>query len=131
MLCDDGEIELNTPRDRENTFESQLIKKYQTRITQMDRQILSLYAKDMTSREIVATFKEMYDADICKRLVRTVLIFTESSDQLSRAADRVPGFPVLMRQLKSRLSLIPFSRAICATQAPGCSDCSTKAILNS
>ncbi len=36
VLCDDGEIELNTPRDRENTFEPQLIKKHQTRITQMD-----------------------------------------------------------------------------------------------
>ncbi len=32
-------------------------------------------------------------ADIRKRLVRTVLIFTESSDQLSRATDRVPGLP--------------------------------------
>lgn len=63
LLCDDGEIELNTPRDRENTFEPQLIKKNQTRITQMDSQILSLYAKGMTTREIVATFKEMYDAD--------------------------------------------------------------------
>ncbi len=39
LLCDDGEIELNTPRDRENTFEPQLIKKNQTRITQMDSQI--------------------------------------------------------------------------------------------
>ncbi len=32
LLCDDGEIELNTPRDRENTFEPQLIKKHQMRI---------------------------------------------------------------------------------------------------
>lgn len=36
VLYDDGEIELNTPRDRENIFEPQLIKKHQTRITQMD-----------------------------------------------------------------------------------------------
>ncbi|CCT00049.1 transposase for insertion sequence element isrm3 [Salmonella enterica subsp. enterica serovar Agona str. 22.H.04] len=64
VLCDDGEIELNTPRDRENTFEPQLLKKHQTRITQMDSQILSLCAKGMTTREIVATFKEMYDADV-------------------------------------------------------------------
>lgn len=35
-ICDDGEFELNTPRDHENTFELQLIKKHQTRITQMD-----------------------------------------------------------------------------------------------
>jgi len=47
----DGEIGLNTPRDRENTFEPQLIKKNQTRITQVDNQILSLYAKGMTTRE--------------------------------------------------------------------------------
>ncbi|EBP6684620.1 IS256 family transposase [Salmonella enterica subsp. salamae] len=72
VLCDDGEIELNTPRDRENTFEPQLIKKHQTRITQMDRQILSLYAKGMTTREIVATFKEMYDADVSPTLISKV-----------------------------------------------------------
>jgi len=72
VLCDDGEIELNTPRDRENTFEPQLIKKHQTRITQMDSQILSLYAKGMTTREIVATFKEMYDADVSPTLVSKV-----------------------------------------------------------
>jgi putative transposase len=71
-LCDDGEPELNTPRDRENTFEPQLIKKHQTRITQMDSQILSLYAKGMTTREIVATFKEMYDADVSPALISKV-----------------------------------------------------------
>ncbi|HCJ7697351.1 TPA: IS256 family transposase [Citrobacter freundii] len=72
LLCDDGEIELNTPRDRENTFEPQLIKKHQMRITQMDGQILSLYAKGMTTREIVATFKEMYDADVSPTLISKV-----------------------------------------------------------
>ncbi|MEG1995847.1 MAG: IS256 family transposase [Bacilli bacterium] len=72
LLCDDGEIELNTPRDRENTFEPQLIKKNQTRITQMDSQILSLYAKGMTTREIVDTFKEMYDADVSPALISKV-----------------------------------------------------------
>ncbi|EFO2962687.1 IS256 family transposase [Escherichia coli] len=72
LLCDDGEIELNTPRDRENTFEPKLIKKHQMRITQMDGQILSLYAKGMTTREIVATFKEMYDADVSPTLISKV-----------------------------------------------------------
>lgn len=50
VLCDDGKIELNTPRDRENTFEPQLIKKHQTRITQMDSQILSLYPTPLPVR---------------------------------------------------------------------------------
>ncbi|MFB1461746.1 IS256 family transposase [Yersinia pestis] len=72
LLCDDGEIELSTPRDSENTFEPKLIKKNQTRITQMDSQILSLYAKGMTTREIVATFKEMYDADVSPTLISKV-----------------------------------------------------------
>ena len=72
LFTDDGEIELSTPRDRENTFEPQLIKKNQTRITQMDSQILSLYAKGMTTREIVSTFKEMYDADVSPTLISKV-----------------------------------------------------------
>lgn len=71
-MCNDGKIELNTPRDRENTFEPQLIKKNQTRIKQMDSQILSLYAKGMSTREIVATFKEMYDADVSPTLISKV-----------------------------------------------------------
>lgn len=72
LLCADSEIELNTPRDSENTFEPQLIKKNQTHITQMDNQILSLYAKGMTAREIVATFKEMHDADVSPTLISRV-----------------------------------------------------------
>lgn len=72
LFTDDGEIELNTPRDREGSFEPQLIKKNQTRITQMDSQILSLYAKGMTTRDIVATFKEMYDADVSPTLISKV-----------------------------------------------------------
>ena len=43
-----------------------------TRITQMDSQILSLYAKGMTTRDIVATFKEMYDADVSPTLISKV-----------------------------------------------------------
>lgn len=42
------------------------------RITQMDIQILSLYAKGITTREIVATFKEMYDADVSPTLISKV-----------------------------------------------------------
>lgn len=72
LLSDDGEFELQTPRDREGSFEPQLIKKHQTRITGMDSQILFLYAKGMTTREIVAVFKQMYDADISPALITKV-----------------------------------------------------------
>jgi len=67
-----GEVAIETPRDRNATFEPQLIKKNQTRITDFDSQILSLYAKGMTTRDIAATFKEMYDADVSHTLISKV-----------------------------------------------------------
>lgn len=72
LKTEDGQFELLTPRDRNGTFEPQLIKKHQTRLTSMDNKILSLYAKGMTTREIVATFKEMYDADVSPTLISKV-----------------------------------------------------------
>lgn len=68
----DGSLELKIPRDREGSFSPQLIKKHQTRITSMDEQILALYAKGMTNREIVHFFKEMYDADVSASLISRV-----------------------------------------------------------
>ena len=68
----EGQFELETPRDRQGSFEPKLVKKGQRRFTSMDDKILSLYAKGMTTREIVATFKEMYDADISPTLISRV-----------------------------------------------------------
>lgn len=72
VITGDGLLELRTPRDRDGTFEPQLVKKNQTRITGMDNQILSLYAKGMTTREIAAAFKELYDADVSPALISKV-----------------------------------------------------------
>ena len=72
LKTEEGQFELDTPRDRNSSFEPQLVKKRQTRFTSMDDKILSLYAKGMTTREIVATFKEMYDADVSATLISKV-----------------------------------------------------------
>ena len=72
LKTEDGEFELLTPRDRNGTFEPQLVKKHQTRLTSMDDKILSLYAKGMTTREIASIFKEMYDADVSPTLISKV-----------------------------------------------------------
>ena len=72
IITGDGPLELRTPRDRDGTFEPQRVKKNQPRITGMDNQILSLYAKGMTTREIAAAFKELYDADISPTLISKV-----------------------------------------------------------
>jgi putative transposase len=72
IRTEDGQVDLETPRDREGSFEPKLVKKNQTRFTSMDDKILYLYAKGMTTREIVDTFKEMYDADISPTLISRV-----------------------------------------------------------
>ena len=72
LKTEDGEFELDTPRDRDGSFEPKLVKKHQTRFQSMDDKILSLYAKGMTTREIVAAFKEMYDADVSPTLISKV-----------------------------------------------------------
>jgi len=72
LKTEDGQFDIAIPRDRHSEFEPQLVKKHQTRFTSMDDKILSLYAKGMTTREIVATFKEMYDADVSATLISKV-----------------------------------------------------------
>ena len=72
LIGDHGEIEITTPRDREGSFEPQIIGKRQTRLTQFDDQILTLYAKGMSTRDIVSTFKEMYGAEVSPTLISKV-----------------------------------------------------------
>ncbi|WP_345530740.1 IS256 family transposase, partial [Thalassotalea piscium] len=72
IRTEDGEVDLDAPRDRNSSFEPQLVKKNQTRFTSMDDKILYLYSKGMTTRDIVATFKEMYDADVSPALISRV-----------------------------------------------------------
>jgi transposase-like protein len=67
-----GEVTINTPRDRASTFEPQLISKGQTRITGMDEQILTLYAKGLSTRDISAAFMEMYGVEVSAGLVSKV-----------------------------------------------------------
>lgn len=69
---DHGTIEVSIPRDRDNSFTPELVKKGETRLTAMDDQILSLYAKGMSTRDIVDVFKEMYGADVSATLVSKV-----------------------------------------------------------
>lgn len=72
LQTEEGQFELDTPRDRAGSFEPQLVKKHQRRFTSMDDKILFLYAQGMTTREIVTTFKEMYDADVSAALISKV-----------------------------------------------------------
>ena len=72
LQTEDGQFEVDTPRDRAGSFEPQLVKKHQRRFTSMDDKILFLYAQGMTTREIVKIFKEMYGADVSATLISKV-----------------------------------------------------------
>jgi len=72
IRTEDGEVDLDAPHDRDSSLEPQLVKKNQTRFTSMDDKILYLYSKGMTTRDIVATFKEMYDAEVSATLISRI-----------------------------------------------------------
>jgi putative transposase len=95
LQTEDGTIELSAPRDRDGSFEPQLVKKHQRRFTSMSDKILSLYAKGMTTREIQATFKEMYDADVSPTLISKVTeaVIDEVIEWQSRPLDAI--YPIV------------------------------------
>lgn len=72
LKTEDGQFELDTQRVRDGSFEPKLVKKNQTCFTLMDDKILSLYARGMTTRDIVDSFKEMYNTDISSTLISKV-----------------------------------------------------------
>jgi putative transposase len=72
VLTDDGPLSLEVPRDRDGTFEPQLIPKHERRFTGFDDKIVALYARGLTVREIQAFLKEMYTIDVSPDLISTV-----------------------------------------------------------
>lgn len=95
LITDDGSFEVDVPRDREGSFEPQIVRKHQTRLTAMDDKIHCLYAKGMTTREIVASFKEMYDAEVSPTLISKVTnaVIEQVIEWQSRPLDAV--YPIV------------------------------------
>jgi len=69
---DFGELELETPRDRNSEFEPRMVKKHQTRWTGFDDKILSMYARGMSTRDIQAHLEEMYQVEVSPSLISEV-----------------------------------------------------------
>lgn len=95
ITTDSGEIDIDMPRDRNSSFKPSLIKKGQTRFTSFDDKILSLYARGMTTRDIVDAFKEMCDADVSATLISKVTndVLDEVIEWQNRPLDSV--YPVI------------------------------------
>ena len=69
---DFGEMPIEVPRDRQGSFEPQIVPKHQRRWNGFDERILSLYARGMTVREIQAHLQEMYGTEVSPSLISSV-----------------------------------------------------------
>lgn len=67
-----GDLQVETPRDREGTFEPQLVKKRQVRLAGMEEKILALYARGMTTRDIEGALVDLYGVTISHALIAQV-----------------------------------------------------------
>src|SRR5664279_1544126 len=72
VLTDAGTLELSIPRDRQGSFDPQLIGKYQRRFPGFDEKIISMYARGMSTREIAGHLRELYAIDVSAELISTV-----------------------------------------------------------
>jgi transposase-like protein len=77
-----GKLALDVPRDREGTFEPQLVPKHQRRLAGFDEKILALYAKGMTTRDIQQIVKDLYGVDVSPTLIAEI---TASLDAEAKA----------------------------------------------
>ena len=69
---DFGELPLETPRDRNGTFEPKIVAKGQTRFTGFDDKIVSMYARGMSTREITGHLEEIYGVAVSPALISNV-----------------------------------------------------------
>jgi len=95
LLTDVGAVDLAVPRDRQGTFEPQIVRKGQTRLEGFNDRIIALYARGMTTRDIRAHLREIYDVDVSPDLISRVTdgVLEELADWQSRPLD--PVYPVI------------------------------------
>ena len=90
-----GALPIEVPRDRQGSFEPQLIPKHKTRWAGFDDKILSLYARGMTVREIQAHLEEMYGAEVSPSLISTVTDAVVDEVKAWQARPLDPVYPIV------------------------------------
>ena len=83
VITGDGEAQIQVPRDRNSTFEPEIVKKHERRLPLFNDQIISLYSRGMTTRDIQSHLKEIYDVDVSAELISNVTDAVHESDRLS------------------------------------------------
>ena len=86
-----GHVEIDVPRDRDGSFEPQIVRKRQRRLSGVDEIVLSLYAKGLTTGEISAHFADIYQASVSKEVVSRITdrVLEEMVDWSVRPLDEV------------------------------------------
>jgi transposase-like protein len=95
VLTDVGPVEVEVPRDRQGSFEPQIVRKRQRRLSGVEDLVLSLSAKGLTTGEISAHLAEVYGADVSKQTISTITdkVMDGMAEWQNRPLDRV--YPVL------------------------------------
>lgn len=95
LTTENGQLELEVPRDRKGNFEPAIVKKKQTRIEGLDDKIISLYAKGMSLSDIKIQMQELYGAEISESLISRITddVIDEVKLWQSRALESV--YPIV------------------------------------
>jgi len=95
VTTETGKLEIDVPRDRQASFDPQLIAKYQRRFPGFDEKIVSMYARGMSTREITGHLHDLYGVDVSPDLVSTVTdaVLDEVATWQQRPLD--PVYPLI------------------------------------
>ena len=95
VLTDNEKIGIEVPRDRNGTFEPQIIKKHQRRFDGFDAKIISMYARGMTTRDIQGHLLDMYNVEISPDLISEVTDSVVEDVKVWQSRPLDPIYPVV------------------------------------
>ena len=90
-----GKFDLAVPRDRQSSFDPQLIAKYQRRFPGFDEKIVSMYARGMSNREIVGHLQELYGVEVSPDLISAVTDAVLEEVAVWQARPLEPVYPIV------------------------------------
>ena len=90
-----GQVEIDVPRDRDGEFEPHIVKKHQTKTSDLEQKIISMYAKGMTTRDISSHLADLYGTEVSPTLISNVTskVLDLAKEWQSRPLD--PCYPCL------------------------------------
>ena len=107
VLTQAQEVELNVPRDRNSEFEPEIVPKYAKRLPLFNEQIISLYSRGMTTRDIQAHLNEIYGVNVSPELISRVTDAVHEDERSWRTRPLDSIYPIVYLDalcIKSRQS---------------------------